>query len=157
MFERDPIIGKLCDQTHPFPAPDDSDWMDSMEYGAHTRLPVDKSLPTEDRDTTPTWRALGAYLWERGCLTEHIAAVAADPFLTTHIMAVASIGASSAHFDYDGIVKAMRDGGLAAGYVIARDMPERGRVQAVTTAVHEIMRGASVLRYDIGGNFPVRG
>lgn len=83
---RKPISGAPCDTSHPFPAPEEGEWIDSMDYGATNRRPGSVSM--WDVDTTPTWRLIAASLWHAPCIDQHLAEVATDAYLTTHLIAV---------------------------------------------------------------------
>jgi hypothetical protein len=66
-------------------------WADSMEFGALDRRPNAHSENTQDVDTSATWRAIGAWIWDAPCLQDHIVEVAGDTILTTHLLAVAML------------------------------------------------------------------
>jgi hypothetical protein len=149
MYESSPMTGMPCDTRHPFPAPSPGDWADSMEYGDPSRLNVNKPAPMEDRDTSPLWRALAAWLWNIDCLDRHIADVVADPILTAHAITVATL---TDRKEGSNAAAALRSGGLEACRRVVDGMSVSERTE-VQMSVNRILHGYTALRLDLGGHF----
>ena len=165
MYERQALTGMPCDPSHPFPAPDESDWIDSMEYGNPDRQMVDGRLRMEDRDTSPTWRMVAANLWGTSCFEQHVVEVAADPILTTHVMAVTVIAHAPEHrdmitrlgFDQAGasaVFTALKKGGLEHARKVVNALHLETRRTALIECVAHINHGFTALRLDAGAHFP---
>jgi hypothetical protein len=164
VYERQSLTGMSCDELHPFPAPDDSDWIDSMEYGNSERQPVNGRLRMNDRDTTPTWRMIAANLWGTSCYDAHIAEVAADPILTTHVIAVSALAYPPEHadmitrlaFDQSGagqVFGNVQSGGLKGARHVVNAMHLSTRKTAIGECVAHVLHGFTALRLDVGARF----
>ncbi|PRY24025.1 hypothetical protein [Pseudosporangium ferrugineum] len=165
MTDYQPITGMPCDATHPFPAPHGADWIDSMEYGEDQRLQSGSRLAMHDRDSTPIWRAIAANMWGTDCYGEHLAAVAADPILAAHTIAIAAVAYPPENtdmitrlgFDQSGagqVFAALRQEGQEAGRTIVDAMPLDLRKSALAECVAHINHGFTAMRLDIGARFP---
>lgn len=154
---RTPITGQPCDPTHPFPAPETHDWIDSMEYGAFERRPGRHGML--DVDTTPLWRMIGANMWGAACHELHREQVADDPFLTTHLMATAVLvglprrpmiyGMALAQAGAGPALEAMHASGLAAACEVVQQMHVIDRRRTVQECEALVLHGWVKLRSDI--------
>lgn len=159
-MSRDLIEGLPCDTTHPYPTPRHGRWIDSMDHGDTSRL-IETMY---DRDTLPTWRAIAAYAWDQPCFEDHVTDVAADPILTTHLLASTSIawpphrGTSAARLGFSdeaGLMLAeLRTGGLEKGRLLVNAMHLESRKSAVSNCVTYFYMGYHALQYDTGAHFP---
>lgn len=136
-----------------------------MEYGEPTRLHVKKRAPTEDRDTSATWRAIGAKIWNAPCAEEHLDEVARDHFLTTHLIAVSMIASpiEGAHllvqdaFIHAGaadIFAALKTGGLEAARRVVEAMPVGMRKTALRECMAHLFQWWTALRSDVYARYP---
>jgi hypothetical protein len=154
---RSPLSGAPCDTEHPFPAPTWTDWIDSMEYGALQRRETRHGM--QDVDTTPTWRLFAANMWEAPCYNQHVTEVAADPFLVTHLCAVAvHVGLPRNPMIYvlaleqvgaGPTFNALHDGGLEAGREAVEQMSDDSRRKTVMECVALVLHGWTGLRLDL--------
>lgn len=160
------LTGKPCDATHPFPAPPESAWADSMEFGAPSRQPTTNENATLDVDTSATWRAIGAWIWEAPCQRDHMDEVASSAILTTHLLAVAMLSRKSAHpveelaFNQVGAGAAINAllgmNGLEPAHDEVQKMSVSDRRQLVAECLALVLKGHTNLRLDLEG-FYLRG
>ncbi len=132
-----------------------------MEYGDNRRLIASMF----DRDTLPTWRAIAASQWGTPCLEGHVAEVAADHILTTHLIASVAMAVTVEHaysragklgFSYEGagaVFAELRTGGLDKARLIVDDMPAQTRAQAVEQCLRHLYSGLLALQLDAGARF----
>ncbi len=160
---RQPLTGKPCDPTHPFPAPDEAAWVDSMEYGALRRQSTTNSFATQDTDTSPTWRVLGAWVWGAACLQDHVLEVANSSILTTHLLAVAMLSRKSVHvieslaFGQVGgnaaIDALVNGGGLEPAHEEVQQLDLDSRRQLVGECTALVVKGFTNLQLDIEAHY----
>jgi hypothetical protein len=151
------ITGMPCDTDHSFPAPEDHDWIDSMEYGAFERRPGRHGML--DVDTTPTWRMIAANMWGADCHERHREQVADDPYLTTHLIAAAVIvGLPRRPMLYQlaleqaggaTAINAMQADGLGAACEAVRSMSTIDRRRTVQECEALVLHGWVQLQMDI--------
>ncbi len=160
---REPLTGKACDSTHPFPAPLPREWADSMEYGADRRQPTDNEFATQDVDTSPVWRALGAWIWDTDCRTEHIREVAESSILTTHLLAAAMLSRATVNpiealafgqsGGNDAIEALVKGGGLEPAHEQIALMNPEGRRELVGECLALVMKGHLGLQLDLEARY----
>lgn len=157
---RQPITGMSCDADHPFPAPAAGRWIDSMDYGDTRRL----IASMYDRDTLPVWRLFAAWMWGTDCTEQHAAEVAADPILTTYLIASTALAippesmdaTTRLGFDHVGagaVFQALRSGGLADARRMVDGLPTAMRVTATRECLAHLGQGVVALQLDAGARF----
>lgn len=157
------LTGKPCDDEHPFPAPPDGAWTDSVEFGVEDRRVDTGPFPTADVDPTPTWRAMAARIWRSPCLKDHVDEIAHDTILTTHLLAAALLcsespyGLQSLGFGVIGDIPAIKAlnlrEGLAPAHAAVQQMALDKRCELVGESLRLIMKGYASLQLDLQGDY----
>jgi hypothetical protein len=160
MRDRPALSGMSCDSDHPYPAPDDASWIDSMEYGEEHRL----KQSMWDRDPSHIWRAIAANMWGADCYEQHLTDVAADPILTTHAIAVAALAyppegsdaITALAFNQSGaghVFATLTKGGQKEARKVVNGMFLDVRKTALMECIAHINHGFTALHLDVGGRF----
>lgn len=157
-----PLTGRPCDSSHPYPAPDQTAWFDSVEYGAVERRISDTLF---DVDPTPVFRMVAAQIWSADCYELHRAEVAADPILTTHTIAVCTMVYPPQHADpidllglnqsgAGGVMSTLQTDGMEKAREVVDGLSLSDRKNALMECVAYINRGFTALHLDVGARFP---
>ncbi|MGX6605683.1 hypothetical protein ACWKSP_26645 [Micromonosporaceae bacterium Da 78-11] len=133
-----------------------------MEYGDRRRL-INNMF---DRETLPTWRAVAAWQWGTPCVDEHLAEIAADPILTTHLIASVALAITPDHaynratqlgFSHAGagavFAELRRSGSLVESRLIVERMSGEARLDAVHQCVRHLNSGLLALQLDTEAHF----
>jgi hypothetical protein len=139
-------------------------WADSMEFGALERRPnPHPDNPTQDVDTSATWRALGAWIWEAPCLPDHIGEIADDTILTTHVLAAAMLSRNSvgmieaAAFSEVGgnaaIAALDRGEGMEPAHDEVSQMSIDQRRRLIGECIALLLKGFTSLQLDLEGHY----
>lgn len=131
-----------------------------MEYGALQRREHSNARAMNDTDTSPTWRAMGAKIWDADCVPDHHEEIAASTILTTHLLAVAMLSRKSVHageslaLGHVGVMPAINalvgdGGGLEAAHEQVKLMSIESRRQTVAECLALATKGFTGLQLDL--------
>ncbi|MFC4047882.1 hypothetical protein ACFO1B_56640 [Dactylosporangium siamense] len=134
-----------------------------MEFGAVRRQPHTNVYATEDTDTSPTWRLIGAWVWDTTCREEHLVQVAQSSILSTHLIAVAMLSRkdvdvlsalSFEHIGANAAIEALLSIGLERAHDEVKLLAVEERRKTLVECVGLILKGFTGLQVDIAAHYP---